>query len=127
MIVGVGYLTPTEGRAALGHAIRESTVRGADLLVVVAEPAAGADFDADLAMARASIGSRKVQVRRVGSEGDAGSELIDLSYDESVELLVIGLRRRSPVGKLVLGSVPQKVLLEAACPVTGVKPPLTPA
>ncbi|TWD74725.1 universal stress protein family protein [Kribbella amoyensis] len=128
MTVVVGYLTQAEGRAALGHAILESTVRGDDLLVVAADPVASSpEFAADLALARASVGGRIVEVRTAASESEAGSELIDLSYDQHVALLVIGLRRRSPVGKLVLGSVPQQVLLDASCPVTAVKPPVTPA
>jgi nucleotide-binding universal stress UspA family protein len=41
-------------------------------------------------------------------------------------LLVVGLRRRSPVGKLVMGSASQRVLLDARCPGTAVKPPVAP-
>jgi nucleotide-binding universal stress UspA family protein len=38
------------------------------------------------------------------------------------ELLVIGIKHRSPVGKLLLGSVSQQVLLECPKPVLAVKP-----
>ncbi len=38
------------------------------------------------------------------------------------ELLVIGIRDRNPVGKLLLGSVAQQLLLECPKPVLAVKP-----
>jgi nucleotide-binding universal stress UspA family protein len=128
MTVGLGYLPTPEGRAALGHAIRECTVRADDLVVVVSADTAGTpDWDADLELARASLGRNKISVRTLSGEHDAGAELVDLSFEDDIDLLVIGLRRRSPVGKLVMGSTSQRVLLDARCPVTAVKPPVVPA
>jgi nucleotide-binding universal stress UspA family protein len=123
--VVVGFLGTPESRAALGHAIRECTVRRDELIVVVPESVAtGAEFTADLALAHASLGRQEIAVRRVASEDLVGAELVDLSYKDSVDLVVVGLKRRSPVGKLVMGSMSQKVLLDAQCPVTAVKPPV---
>lgn len=127
MSIAVGYVPTPEGRAALGHAIRECTLRATDLVVVVTTPVElSAEFGADVALAAASIDD-KMTVRAVGSEADAAAELIDLSYEETTDLVVIGLRRRSPVGKLVMGSVSQQILLGAHCPVTAVKAPVQPA
>lgn len=127
MTVCVGYVPTAEGRAALGFAIRECTVRSDRLLVVVtAEVAASPEFEADLALSKASLRPSSVEVRAVDSDGSAATELIDLSYEDTTDLLVIGLRRRSPTGKFVLGSTSQQVLLAAGCPVTAVKAPVQP-
>ena len=37
------------------------------------------------------------------------------------DMIVIGLRRRTPVGKLIMGSNSQSILLDASCPVLAVK------
>jgi len=42
--------------------------------------------------------------------------------DCSADLVVVGVRHRTPVGKLLLGSVAQRVILDAPCPVLAVKP-----
>lgn len=127
MTVVLGFLGTPESRAALGHAIRECTVRADALIVVLPTPVAhGDETQADLALARASLGRQDLVVREVATEDEVGTELVDLSYEDAVDLVVVGLKRRSPVGKLVLGSMSQKVLLDAQCPVTAVKPPVLP-
>ena len=52
---------------------------------------------------------------------DSAEELIRTAETTDADFIVIGLRRRSPVGKLLLGSNAQRVLLDAACPVLAVK------
>lgn len=51
----------------------------------------------------------------------ATAEVLDAAEEHQADLIVIGLRRRSPIGKLFLGSTAQRILLEADCPVVAVK------
>jgi nucleotide-binding universal stress UspA family protein len=52
---------------------------------------------------------------------DVADDLIAVAEETSADFIVIGLRRRSPVGKLILGSNAQRILLDAPCPVLAVK------
>lgn len=56
-------------------------------------------------------------------DGDTADELMKLAEDERADMIVIGVRRRSPVGKAFLGSESQDILLQADCPVLAVKAP----
>lgn len=128
MSVVVGYVPTTVGRAALAHGLREAALRQTDLVVIGARTGGEEDdeLSTDVELARAAAGTTgvRVEVRHVEKDRDAADELIDVSFEKDTELIVVGVRRRSPVGKLLLGSTSQRVLLEAACPVTAVKPPL---
>jgi len=44
-----------------------------------------------------------------------------VANETDADLIVIGLRRRTPVGKLILGSNAQRILLDAPCAVLAVK------
>jgi nucleotide-binding universal stress UspA family protein len=61
------------------------------------------------------------EVRQLVRGKDPAEDLIGVAEEVKADLIVIGLRRRSPVGKLILGSNAQRVLLDAGCPVLAVK------
>lgn len=126
----VGYVPKPEGRAALSRAAEEARLRSARL-VVVNSHRGGREFDrddavdieADLDGVRGKLDAAGVEheVRTLERGMDPADDLINVANEVDAELLVIGLRRRTPVGKLILGSNAQRVLLDAPCPVLAVK------
>ena len=56
-----------------------------------------------------------------GFEDPAGEHLRSIAEKEKVQEIIVGIRNRSKVGKLLLGSVAQYLILRADCPVLGVK------
>jgi len=128
--VVVGYVPKPEGEAALNRAVAEAKLRGAKL-VVVNSHRGGSEFDADAstqaerdmnAVRRVLDGSGvEYDVRQLVRGFEPAEDLISIAEANAAELIVIGLRRRSPVGKLILGSNAQRVLLDAHCPVLAVK------
>ena len=128
--VVVGYVPKPEGEAALEAGIREAQLRGSKL-VVVNSHRGGQEFDHGSARESESgleaIGAKleaagiEHEVRQLVRGFEPAEDLINIAEAEGAELLVIGLRRRSPVGKLILGSNAQRVLLDAHCPVLAVK------
>ncbi|WP_166139736.1 universal stress protein [Nocardioides ochotonae] len=126
----VGYVPKPEGEAALAKAIEEAGLRGSKL-VVVNSHRGGSEFDSTAARrAEEEMAGIKARLDAAGIEHDIrqlvrgfepAEDLISIAEASAAELIVIGLRRRSPVGKLILGSNAQRVLLDAHCPVMAVK------
>ena len=52
---------------------------------------------------------------------EPGEDLTRLAEEHEVDEIIVGVRRRSKVGKLVFGSTAQYVILNAPCPVVTVK------
>lgn len=128
MTVLVGYVPSAEGEAALNAAVAECRLRDESLLVVNASRGdayadAGLASRADLDQVRRDLDDLGVdhEVRQLSVGRDPADELIAIAADEQVTLVVIGLRHRTPVGKLILGSTSQRVLLGVGCPVLAVK------
>jgi nucleotide-binding universal stress UspA family protein len=53
---------------------------------------------------------------------DVADEILGVARDVGADAIVIGIRHRSAVGKLIMGSVAQRVIIDATCPVIAVKP-----
>jgi len=128
MSVVVGYVPTREGETALDHAMGEARSRGARLVVVnTSRGDALVDEryvdDDQLATLRAKLVRSGVdhEVVHTMRGREASEEILAVAEERRAELVVIGLRRRSPVGKLLLGSTAQRVLLDAPCPVLAVK------
>jgi len=130
MSVVVGYVATPEGRAALRHAVRECLLRNTDLVVISSNRGGrdlgGADavrYEEELAEVRAQLERDGVrfQIRQLVRGKDPAEDLIAVAEEIKADFIVIGLRRRTPVGKLILGSNAQRILLEAPCPVLAVK------
>lgn len=130
MKILVGYVPTPEGEAALEAAAAEAELRGASVLLLnTSRGDAYIDSryanEAELNAAEARLRERGVEVtiqQAVGT-GDVAHELLRAAESNDVTLIVLGLRRRSPVGKLILGSTAQRVLLESPVPVLAVKVP----
>ena len=50
-----------------------------------------------------------------------GEDLVQFAREHAVDEMIIGIRRRSKVGKLIFGSTAQYIILEADCPVISIK------
>ncbi len=138
MSVFVAYTTTPAGRRALEVGAAEARLRDLPLHVAsvftheVGESPARARDDMETAEGlEKELDRLATSLRSDGFEvstellhaqfGDTSRQLLENMHRVRAELAVVGVRRRSPVGKLVLGSVSQDLLLGADCAVLAVK------
>ena len=50
-----------------------------------------------------------------------GEDLVEFAKENNIDEIIVGVKRRSKVGKLLMGSTAQYVILNAHCPVVTVK------
>lgn len=130
MTIVVGYVPTPAGEAAVQAAITEARLRDEDLLVVnsaregsVVETTVATTEDLSRVLTLADDAGVRAEVVRGTHRDDFTDEILDLAAKHEASLIVIGLRRRSTVGKFIMGSVAQRILLQADHPVLAVKPP----
>jgi nucleotide-binding universal stress UspA family protein len=126
----VGYIPSPEGVAAFERAKDEAVLRGASLVVVntgesgnYAKPSFAKAEDLEAIENELKQVGLPHEVLQPTSGLAAAEEILRVATERGADLIVIGMRRRSPVGKLFMGSTAQQVLLDAPCPVFAVKAP----
>ncbi|MGO1909520.1 MAG: universal stress protein [Brevibacterium linens] len=116
MSVAVAVTDSPEGRQALESAIAEAQKLGTGLLLINLTLH-------DFAEAEAPSGLEVTVINRSGrGDRDPVTAVIDeLNEHSEVDRLVLGVRARSRVGKLILGSVAQRIILRSPVPVLTVR------
>jgi nucleotide-binding universal stress UspA family protein len=128
MTIIVSYVPSQEGFVALGAAINEARWRNTSITVVnvlvgqdASVPTFADEKDLDAVRTRLTELGIAHDVRQITTNHDVADAVISLAEDTEAELIVVGLRRRSSVGKALLGSNAQRIMLSAACPVLSVR------
>ena len=128
MSVVVGYSPSPQGDAALDAAAAEARRRGTALVVAAHEytdPDRGRRCATEPEVRDAlgsGAGEGSAGLRFLSGEGqDIGDFLLRAAEEQGAELLVVGLRHKSPSGKLTIGASARRVVLESPCPVLAVK------
>jgi nucleotide-binding universal stress UspA family protein len=136
MKILTGLLHSPEGEAAIAAAVEEARERGGELHLVTFlktphDPQGSQRFSTDLQgvldRAEAEAAPLRAEGLTVRVHAPRGSHapseaILQFAAEERVDLIVIGMRRRSRVSKMVLGSNAQDILLGADAAVLAVKP-----
>ena len=124
----VAYVPRAEGRAAVHKGIEMAKLMRESLLVV--NGSAGTTVDDESIAPRDDVREIEKELAASGVKAEfmqlirgkpPAEEIASIVETQSVSMLVIGLRKRTLVGKLFLGSVAQEMLLSVSCPVLAVK------
>ena len=123
----LAYVPSATSEAALAYAVDEAKRRDASLLVLASErapdprKARGVADQRPLEERLAETGL-EFKLRTVPKRDDPADDILDAVEHDDVLMVVLGIRRRTPIGKILLGSTSQRVAIESPVPVVLVKP-----
>ena len=130
MKILVGYDGSNAAKEAIAVGIKRAKAFNADIVLVcsmVAGPQVPRkdfeDAEKNLNYEKSMLLDKKIACKAVLSVRglEAGEDLVQLADEHKAGEIIIGVHRRSKVGKLIFGSTAQYVVLNATCPVVTVK------
>jgi nucleotide-binding universal stress UspA family protein len=130
MIIVVGFDGSNVAAEAVDLAIRHAKAFQGRIALVWSLVKGTEEDQEDIAAAEKALAYRQGLVQKAGLEcgvhllirgREPGEDLVDFAAENQAAEIIIGIRRRSKVGKLLFGSTAQFVILNAPCPVVTVK------
>ncbi len=135
MTVLLAYAPTSAGLAAVRAAAEEAKRRGSEDVTIVSvlrnraatpppDPVSGVSPEQDLDAVADDLVRQGLRVNvELETSGDVVEHVLAVAERVRPSVVVIGLRRRTAVGKLLLGSTSQRLLLELDYPIVAVKAP----
>lgn len=127
MKILLAYVPSATSEAALAFTLERARESGAHVLVLHSETPktprkAAAVADARPLDERLAESGIDYELRTVPRRDDPADDILAAAESEGIDEVVLGIRRRTPIGKIILGSTSMRVIMEAPCPVVCVKP-----
>lgn len=131
MSVAVAHQHSATGKIALTQGAREAKLRQTGLVVINIVEALDLDSQEALeagltdeiqgVLDESQLGDVDWKLQLGAEDEDVAGAIINLAQSNDAEVLVIGARKRSPLGKFLMGSATQSIILSAPMPVLVVK------
>ncbi len=130
MKILVGYDRSNASESALNHARQHAQAFNAEVHVLTSLEQAATLKKEDIDKAENQLEKVKKPFKEAGIEcqvhtsvsyQSAGEDIVRFAKEKDIDQIIVGVHRRSKVGKLVTGSTAQYVILNAPCPVLSVK------
>lgn len=125
---GVAFAERFEAELCLLHVVQDLAVLVPDMIAVappvaptVAELTAGVQTAFDRLVAEHDLG--RLRVRREIREGNAYTEIVRFAAEAEVDLIIMATHGYSGLTHALLGSVAERVVRKAPCPVLTVRHP----
>ena len=126
----VGYDGSATAEKALELAMEKAKIKNARLYVVTSMSKGTESQLYDIQEKEKKLDAIKQRVQAQGIDGDtillirgvdAGEDLVQFANENNIDEIFVGVKKRSRVEKMILGSTAQHVILHADCPVTTVR------
>jgi nucleotide-binding universal stress UspA family protein len=130
MQILVGIDGSNTSKEAVKIAIKSANAFSGDLIAATSMATGTTDENEKIRTAEKTLADVKTEIENAGVKcsthllirgNSAGEDIVAFAEENAADLIVVGIKRRSRVGKILMGSSAQYVILKAGCPVLTVK------